>query len=191
MASCKHPLNVRADLQHLSYNELVKIYKESMNKDKVCCLNLTGDTNIGQIIRTASLFVMSEVIIVGRRFYDRRTTVGTHNYIPTTTLMAAEGDHSEKLVIPEILKLLTEWSETHNIFFVEFSDKAIPLNKLHDNIYNAKPAMFVMGTEHDGIPQKILDFKPSICVKIPQKGVGPCFNVSNAFAMVAWEYYRT
>jgi hypothetical protein len=65
--------------------------------EKVCCLNLHDDMNIGQIVRTAELFGMSEVLIVGRKKYDRRTIVGAEFRIPVTKHWTAKGDHSEKL----------------------------------------------------------------------------------------------
>lgn len=38
------------------------------------------DMNIGTVIRNANAFLAREVIIVGRKKYDRRGTVGTHLY---------------------------------------------------------------------------------------------------------------
>ena len=54
---------------------------------------------------------------------------------------------------------------------------------------DTKPVIFIMGSENGGIPERLLDFQPSICIKIPQKGVMPCFNVSIAFSIVASKYY--
>lgn len=182
--------NVQPEFRSLSQQGVVDEYKKRMNGDKVCCMNLSGESNIGQIVRTASLFEMSEVIILGRRKYNRRSTVGSHNYIPVTTLMCTEGNHSENFNIPSVLKFLAEWSQTHTIVFVELRSDAISARDFKTSLPSDKQIMFVMGSEHDGIPEEVLAFQPSLCVEIPQKGVMRCFNVSNAFAIVAWEYYR-
>lgn len=42
--------------------------------------NEINDFNLGGIIRSSNAFLSREVIIVGRRQYDRRGTVGAHNY---------------------------------------------------------------------------------------------------------------
>lgn len=44
------------------------------------CANIVGDFNLGTIIRCANAFLAKEVIIYGRKQYDRRGTVGTHRY---------------------------------------------------------------------------------------------------------------
>jgi len=49
------------------------------NYSVVCC-NIQGDFNIGSVIRNANAFLAKEVIIYGRKQFDRRGAVGTHNY---------------------------------------------------------------------------------------------------------------
>uniref|UniRef100_A0A6C0J1X0 Uncharacterized protein n=1 Tax=viral metagenome TaxID=1070528 RepID=A0A6C0J1X0_9ZZZZ len=66
-------------------------YIQESRPEKVCCLNLHGDMNIGQIVRTAEIFGMSEVLIVWRKKYDRRITVGVEFRIPVTKHWTAKG----------------------------------------------------------------------------------------------------
>lgn len=42
--------------------------------------NFAGDFNIGTVIRSANAFNARAVYYLGRKHYDRRGTVGTHNY---------------------------------------------------------------------------------------------------------------
>lgn len=42
--------------------------------------NELNDFNVGQIIRNSNAFLAKEVIIYGRKKYDKRSTVGTHHY---------------------------------------------------------------------------------------------------------------
>ena len=131
---------------------------------------------------------MSRVFILGRRYYDRRTTVGMQNYIPVERISATTGDHSECLDIDVILTILTEWAKTHTIVFVEQNGTSLTeMNSLLSK--SPLPPLFILGAEDTGIPERILHFQPSFIVSIPQTGVGRSLNVSSAFAMVAWEYF--
>lgn len=182
-------LNVRDDLQPLSIDEIVELAQKSTVPAAVCCLNLKGDNNLGMIIRTASNLSMSKVIILGRRFYDRRTTVGMQNYITIERISATTGDHSENLDLDVILGLMLEWSASYTIVFVE--QGGTDLRNMNAKLaLSSLPPLFIMGAEDTGIPERVLEFQPSICVSIPQTGVGRSFNVNTAFSMIAWEYFR-
>jgi tRNA G18 (ribose-2'-O)-methylase SpoU len=50
------------------------------NNFSVLISNEFNDFNIGAIIRNSNAFLAKEVIILGKKSYDRRGTVGTHNY---------------------------------------------------------------------------------------------------------------
>ena len=52
--------------------------------------NFAGDFNIGTVIRNANAFNAKEVFYLGRKHYDRRGTVGTHNYTDITHLPSIE-----------------------------------------------------------------------------------------------------
>ena len=183
------PVGVIPELKGKTFEEVQKVYRENMNIDKVCCINLQSDANVGMIVRTASLFGMSEVIIIGKRKYDKRTTVGTDHYIPVTRILATTGTYNEELDTEKILSYIEECSSTHNIIFVENIEKSIDMRHMKKEITNGKPAMFVMGSEDKGIPEEVLKFKNAKCVIIPQKGVTSCFNVSIAFSIIATMYY--
>lgn len=188
--------NVSSELQHLTMDEQVNNGTlKNVRPDKVCCLNLKGNINVGQIIRTASIFNMAEVLIIGRRTYDKRTTVGMHHYIPITKISATIGDHNDQLDLVKIRELFIELSATHTMIMVEHGGES--LVNLHNILGNLKcssqrtlPLLFIMGSEDHGIPSELMDLPNVLRISIPQFGVCRSFNVSNAFAMVAWEYYR-
>jgi tRNA G18 (ribose-2'-O)-methylase SpoU len=46
----------------------------------VLCSNLYNDFNLSVIVRNSNAFLAKEVIIYGRRSYDKRGAVGTQNY---------------------------------------------------------------------------------------------------------------
>lgn len=180
-------LNVRTEYQNLTTSEIREIYLHDMNQDMVMCLNLTGEFNIGCIVRTASLFGMGKVIIIGRRIYDKRTTVGMHLYIPVERITASDRENIE-LDVDKIQKVLEGYMQTHQIVFVEHG--GYDLRTIHEHTNHAKPVLFVMGPEGGGIPAQLLAMKGTQIVSISQLGIGRSFNVSSAFAMIAYEYYR-
>jgi tRNA G18 (ribose-2'-O)-methylase SpoU len=53
---------------------------------KVAILNITGELNVGTIIRNSLLMGAQEVLIIGRRRVDKRGTVGSENYIRSKSL---------------------------------------------------------------------------------------------------------
>ncbi len=183
--------NNQIDSQSLIMAQIPKRYPE-----KVCCLNLKGNMNVGQIIRTASLFNMAEVFVLGRRAYDKRTTVGMQHYIPVNRFFAANGIHSEKLDLVKIRGLFISWTKIYTLVMVEHGGNSLEnlhtiLKDLDYSNNKILPLMFIMGSEDHGIPDELMDLPGIFRISIPQFGAGCSFNVSNAFAIVAWEYYRS
>ena len=176
-------MNIRKELRHLTVEELKNYYLKNSNEDIVLCLNLKGEINIGMIVRSASLFGMKKVMIVGRRLYDKRTSVGMQNYIPIEKIKASKGDHNEELDYEKVLEILNNYRNTHNIVFIEQGGESCKTLK------RDKPSLFVLGTEENGIPEEILKSKIGNIVSINQKGVCPSFNVSHAFSIVMTFYY--
>jgi tRNA G18 (ribose-2'-O)-methylase SpoU len=181
-------LNVLDEYQHLKCEEIQTIYLREMNCDIVMCLNLTGEFNIGTIIRTASLFCMGKVIIVGKRSYDKRTTVGMHRYIPTERIIAYKGDDDIELDVEKIKNILEVLCQTHQIIFVEHG--GFGLRNIHEHVDHNRPILFVLGPEGEGIPLELLKMPNTQITSIKQHGIGRSFNVGHAFAMVVYEYYR-
>lgn len=180
-------LNVRNEFHGLSAQEIKEIYSNNSKPDGIIALNITGDLNVGMSIRTSSLFGMSKFYTLGRRFYDRRTTVGQHNYISMEHIPSCKGSQNEELDTDIAVSFLINLSTTHNIIFVE--QGGLKLNEMKKNI-SEKPCYFVVGNEGTGIPKEIIERVPGIIVEIPQRGVGRSHNVANALSMVLWEYYR-
>ena len=184
-------MNVKDEYKDLNVNELKELYLQNSDKNAVLCLNLTGEFNIGSIVRTASLFSMGKIIILGKRTYDKRTTVGMENYIPVERIRATIGAHDEKLDLPYVNKLINEYKKKYQVIFVE--QGGIDLREIQtltnksSYLSLSNPVMFVLGSESEGIPQELL--KGEKIVSIPQKGIGRSFNVGHAFAMIAYAYY--
>lgn len=181
--------NVRTDLQHMSPEEIKTLYAEHSNSVTVGCLNLSGDTNIGVMMRTASLFAVGRFYILGRKYYDRRSSVGTQHHIPVERIYMMKGRDNEFLDEESTLETLTALQQHYTIVFVEQSPKSVPLRDIH-SIPMKNPPLFLFGSESDGIPPKLLDLPNTHCVVIPQPGIGRSHNVSIACGMVLYEWFR-
>ncbi len=185
-------LNLRDDLEDKDVEKVKDIYKGEASPPMVALINLSGDMNIGMMIRTASNFGIDKVHILGRKRYDRRTAVGMQNYIPVERHSAARGDHSEHLDEEEAAKILVSIQETHLLVFIEQASSSLPLGRLREVLdANPKPPCFILGNEGTGIPPSLIAvFPDAVIIEIPQKGVGRSFNVASAGAIVLWEYFR-
>lgn len=194
-------LNVRDDLGHLDSEAIADLYASTIGDEvQIICLNLSGDINIGSIIRTANLFGVGKIHLLGRRRYDKRGAVGHHKYVPTVYHPAMVGAHSEALQVDEAFQVLTKLLEdgTKVLVIVEQVEKAACLSKLNDRLsedFPSKTPIFLFGNEGSGVPEELiallLPHPSTLFVTIPQVGTGRSHNVSNAAAMVLWEYYRT
>ena len=73
--------NVRDEFKDNTVAENVAICNRDRLKFSVGCINVTGDLNIGMMIRSACLFGAENFYIFGRNKFDKRSTVGAENYI--------------------------------------------------------------------------------------------------------------
>ncbi|MFZ9885150.1 MAG: hypothetical protein ACO3ON_06810 [Ilumatobacteraceae bacterium] len=89
------PFNVLSDLQHLSVDELRELAKSKQLPYAVALANITGDLNTGVMIRTACVLGAERVFLFGKKKYDRRSTVGAHNYIELAHFESG-GERSEE-----------------------------------------------------------------------------------------------
>lgn len=181
--------NVRTDLQHMSPDEIKTLYSEHSNSVAVGCLNLSGDINIGIMMRTASLFAVGRFYILGRKYYDRRSSVGTQHHIPVERIYVMKGRDNEFLDEDSALETLISLQQHYTIVFVEQSPQSVPLKEIH-SIPFKNPPLFLFGSESNGIPPKLLGLPNTHCVVIPQPGIGRSHNVSIACGIVLYEWFR-
>lgn len=182
-------MNVQDQYKDKSEEELKKIYNEKANSVAVGCINLAHDSNIGIMMRTASLFALNEFYIFGRRKYDVRSTVGTYKHIPNERIYIMD----EEVIDEQKLKaVLTKLQEKYMLVFIEQNANSISLNELREYKKEMKkPPMFIFGSEkQSSIPESILEMHDTITVEIPIEGIGRSFNVSTACAIVLWEWFR-
>lgn len=184
-------LNVHDHLKDRTVEELRALQDADRNPFAVAALNVTGDMNIGTIVRNSCLAAAQAVYIIGRRRYDKRGTVGAQNYIDVHRLDALEDDRIT--IDPRAFVNIMNENNMRPIFVEQgglpigsFSWKEM-FSTLSD--LNTIPCL-VMGNENAGISEEILAtrglFRGSFVVSLPQKGVLRSLNVGAASAAVIW-----
>lgn len=139
----------------------------------VLCANVHGDFNIGTVIRNANAFLAQEVMLYGRRKWDRRSAVGTHNYT-----------HFKHV---RDIDALAEIKSGSYVIGVDNIEDAEPID--FADIPMDKHVVFAFGEEQVGLPREMIDICDKL-VYIRQFGSVRSLNVGTASGIVMYEYCR-
>lgn len=138
----------------------------------ILCSNLMYDINISSVIRNANAFLASEVIIYGRKKWDRRGAVGTQNYT-----------HFRH--VREIDDLNGLFNEFHSIVGIDNLDNS---KDISDYYWNSDiKTLICFGQEQVGLPDEVL----SACdetLYIKQYGSVRSLNVGVASGIAMYNY---
>jgi tRNA G18 (ribose-2'-O)-methylase SpoU len=171
------PFNVMTELQHLSVDELRELAKSKQLPYAVALANITGDLNTGVIIRTACVMGAERVFIFGKKKYDRRSTVGAHNYIE---LMHFEsGGELEPFKWDDAMQIIRVNGYTP----ILIEQGGAPLFDFQPTKI-VTPICLVFGAEETGIPDALC--RTELCYTIPQPGILRSLNVSTAAGIAMW-----
>lgn len=189
--------NVRDEYKNNTIEENIAICKKESLKFSVGCINITGELNIGMMVRSACLFGAENFYIFGRNKFDKRSTVGAENYINIVQYVFDDPIHADHLMLDELRKLKVD----NRILLCEHGGRELR----HDNelFYSCSttPPLFIFGSESHGIPELITNQKVDSeydmgwnyefeRVSIPQRGVMRSFNVSAAMNIICWDYIK-
>lgn len=179
--------NVHDCYQNLSQEKVKNI---STKYSLPCCLmlyNLTGDINIGMAIRTAAIFGCSDVYVVGKKHYDKRSEVGASNYINIHRYETFEPQLFEKL---NLIPIIVEQGGIPMEEFSFFEHNLLPHLLPHTLPHNTK-CVFIVGSEDCGFSSKFLkSMRNCKTITISQYGVMRSLNVGVAASIVLYEYMR-
>ena len=134
--------------------------------------NLQHDFNIATIIRNANAFVAKEVIIYGRTHYDKRGTVGTHNY---TTFKRVRVSNE----LPGII------SDYDCIVGIDNLPGATPIDDFQWE--EGRKYLMCFGQEQIGLPPEILSLCQHV-LYIRQFGSVRSLNVGCASSIAMYDY---
>jgi len=178
-------LNVHDHLKGHSIEELRALCDQDRAPFGVCILNITGELNVGTIVRNALLTGARKVAILGRRKYDKRGTVGSENYIDVERIDALNDDD---LTINA--DTFWNWIDDNNFTPIFCEHGGIPLSMIgwYDWVSDMNPRQpcLVFGNENRGVQYDILNDKRGYIVSIPQKGTIRSYNVASASGIVMY-----
>lgn len=172
--------NVRDKFKGLSNEDLFKETQKDRLPYSVCALNITGDWNIGVMIRSAELLGAKRFILMGRRRFDKRTTVGSHTRIEVIKVDAMQPNSVE--IDPIIFHKTMDIYNLQPIFIDTGDDIQI---QNYSPYFHNKNLCLVFGNEGMGIPKELINDNP--VVSIPMKGCTRSFNVAAAMSIACWE----
>lgn len=172
--------NVHTILQEVPNENVKQLAKAQAIPLALLLFNLDGNMNVGMILRTAVVFGITKVYIVGRKRYDARSTVGAKHYL-------------DLHFVPTIDDPVTFFHE-HNLQPIMLEQGGEPLETFSFGSYikNATTKMpcIVLGCESKGIPTSWLTSKLGPTISISQMGVLRSLNVSIAASIVLYEYMK-
>jgi tRNA G18 (ribose-2'-O)-methylase SpoU len=172
--------NVHTPLQTLPLTQVQRIAEASALPVGLMLFNLHGDMNVGMSIRTAVILGCSDVYIVGRRKYDRRSEVGAKNYIRVHRFQTIEPLFFQQN------KLVPIFLEQGGTALEDFSFKPYLPGKLEEGW----KLVFVVGSESFGLPPELMRSLKAPVLSISQYGVLRSLNVSIAASIVLYEYAK-
>jgi len=202
------------DAEHLEWNCLDVLKTQSAQKRHdihqamthdaaVLCLNVKGDINVGNMIRTACLMGCRAFYLAGRKKYDRRYSVGANHYIDVQYLpdvydVVIDTHHDLECQCGEckvvnceaLVGFLKDYGGTP--CFVEQGGTSVV-----DPVWKrvAERPVFIYGNEQRGIPDHVIRYVkkeiPAMMVlSIPQFGILRSHNVATSCSIVLWEFVR-
>ena len=177
-------LNVHDHLKGLSVEELRRLSDEDRKPFGVAILNVTGELNVGTIIRNAHLTGARKVAVLGRRKFDKRGTVGSENYVDVDRINALNEDG---LTIDT--NIFWAWMNDNNFSPIFCELGGTPLNDM--DWTQKDDVCLVFGNENRGVQDDLLNDGRSRIVSIEQRGVIRSFNVGTASGIIMYEMARS
>lgn len=133
--------------------------------------HLKPDFNVGKIYRTADAFGVHEILLVGVKWFDPRTAVGSFKHVPT------------------------RWFDSFGEAYGALQADQVAVYNLEPGAQQALPGAplpercaLVLGNEGVGQSFKRADFPGVGALRIPQWGRAQSLNVSVAAALGMYEY---
>lgn len=141
---------------------------ERRHNFSVLVSNKFHDFNLGTVIRNSNAFLAKEVLIYGRKQYDRRGAVGTNHYENIKHIKEIEDLNFPDSVIVGIDNL----------------PGSVPIESF---VWPTQHVILAFGQEDVGLPQEILDICTHL-VYIKQYGSVRSLNVGVASGIAMYDY---
>lgn len=175
--------NVKDKFKGSSLEELRAEQNSARLPFAVCAINITGDLNLGVTMRTACLLGAERFIIYGRHNYDRRSTVGAHNYIEVIKAGSIDRGGSLEINYDEFTPTMNKFNY-QPVFFETDGEPFRDFNPKYSIAKEKKPCL-IFGNEGIGIDPVLMQGEK--VYSLHQRGVLRSFNVCAA-ASIAIEH---
>jgi tRNA G18 (ribose-2'-O)-methylase SpoU len=178
---------VRDEYKDNTYEQNVAITMSEQRRFSVGCINITGELNIGMMIRSACLLGAENFYIFGRKKFDKRSTVGAEKYI-NIVQYSYDDPMTADMEINERLEYLLKWN---SVILCEHGGREIGSYRTKQ-LYKeeVEHPIFVFGSESHGLPEVVSSNPHFYKVSIPQRGVLRSFNVSAAMNIICWDFIK-
>lgn len=140
----------------------------------ILCANIQGDFNIGTVIRNSNAFMAKEVIVYGKKKFDKRGAVGCYHY--THFKHVNEIEDLSVLKTPDVY-----------IVGVDNIDGAETIDDIE--FPKDKHIIFAFGEENSGLTPEMMAICDAL-VYIKQFGSTRSLNVGTASGIIMYEYCR-
>jgi tRNA G18 (ribose-2'-O)-methylase SpoU len=161
--------NVADHFKDKTKEQIKQTLKDTAYPFSVCAEHIIGDYNLGSIIRTANAHNAKEFFYVGDKKYDKRSTVGSHNYLDV-----------------QWLSTIDEMKNLSNKYIMIGIDNIPGSISLYD--YKFKPdTCFVFGEEGVGLTPTSQELCKDI-IHIPQFGSIRSLNVGTAAGIIMYKF---
>jgi tRNA G18 (ribose-2'-O)-methylase SpoU len=178
------PNKPRAVVDYMKWMDTIEIKKElekTKNNFGILMVNIDYDNNSGNIVRTANAMGAIEVILYGRRKFDRRSSMGTEFYMDFQQIRYVE-EIDEVLKDYELIIGLDNIDGSINIF-----DYSWDISKSKKEQTKQPKTLICLGQESTGLPQEIIQ-KCDQLVHIPQYGSVRSLNVGTAAGIAMYDF---
>lgn len=176
----RNVMNVHDHLKTLPVDEIKAGYVKNALNAAVGMSHLSGDFNLGNVIRSANFFGFGEVFYIGgKKGFDRRSTVGTHHYIPLN-FFRTEEDFLESIKDKYSLVCVENNIPKYSWKTISIFDKDAFQELIH-------PPLFLFGEEQLGIPESLLN-EAGYILTIPAFGSVRSMNVGSCASVVMAMY---
>lgn len=175
-------MNVHDHLKTLTVAEIKTHYQNHTIPAAAAMMHVSGDFNLSTLIRNSNFFGYEKVMYVGgKKQYDRRGCVGTHNYIDVNFIKTEE-EFVKKVREQNYTIIAIENNVDHpSKNFFDFVD-AVDVNKIGR-------VVFVFGEEQQGLSDYML-YNSDHILYIPANGTVRSLNAGTASGIVLGCYAR-
>jgi tRNA G18 (ribose-2'-O)-methylase SpoU len=182
------PNKPRAVVDYMKWMDTTQI-KDELEKTKnnfgILMVNIDYDNNSGNIVRTANAFGAIEVILYGRRKFDRRSSMGTEFYMNFQQIRYVE-EIDEVLKGYDLIVGLDNIEGSVSVFDYDWKFDISKESQVLSKLKSPK-TLICLGQESSGLPLEIIKRCDKL-VHIPQYGSVRSLNVGTAAGIAMYDF---